>query len=538
MSGASDVSALRHERGTFEIYARAIRRHRAVLVLVTLAALLGSFAWLALRSPVYDANAQILVTPLAPDDQTFFGLQLLRDSGDDPTRMLKTASTIVRSPAAAARTAQQMGPGWNIKRVLKQVTVTPVNQSSLLSVNGEAGDARTAARLANTFTRSSLQVRGDVLRRQVEALLPRLRARQQSLAGGGGGSNTDLAARINQLEAVRQGDDPTLSVIEPAAVPAAASGARAPLVVILALIAGVTLGIGAALLLELLNRHVRDEEEAVDLYALPILAQVPTLPRRSRQEHDGLQWNIAPAALEAFRMLLVQLAPKGAEESPAARVIMVTSASTGDGKTTSAINLAMSIAAGGHRTMLVDFDVRKPDVQNMLHLDRAHPLSTLVSADIDDGRLSGLLTPVRTVPNLSVLATVRSSVGDIGLVEALNQRLPSILESARELADFVIVDSAPLGEISDALRIADYVDDLLVVVRPGNTDRTNFEVMRDLLVRTGHRPAGLLVIGGQQRVSTGYYEHGMAVERGFPSAPPPLPGPQQQQPPPRVRIRR
>jgi hypothetical protein len=77
----------------------------------------------------------------------------------------------------------------------------------------------------------------------------------------------------------------------------------------------------------------------------------------------------------------------------------------------------------------------------------------------------------------------------------LHERFPQFLEEARAVADYVVIDSAPLGEFSDALRIASEVDQLIVATPGAAYQSPNFEVMRDVLERTGHKPASMLVIG-------------------------------------------
>ena len=80
--------------------------------------------------------------------------------------------------------------------------------------------------------------------------------------------------------------------------------------------------------------------------------------------------------------------------------------------------------------------------------------------------------------------------GDIALVEALSRRLPELIAEARELCNYVVIDTAPLGEISDALRLVGDVDNVIIVTRPGHTNRGHFEVTRDLLHRTAYTPPG------------------------------------------------
>jgi MinD-like ATPase involved in chromosome partitioning or flagellar assembly len=92
------------------------------------------------------------------------------------------------------------------------------------------------------------------------------------------------------------------------------------------------------------------------------------------------------------------------------------------------------------------------------------------------------------------------------LLEAIQRRIPELVRRAHEVADYVVIDTAPLGEVSDALRIASVVDDVLLVVRPGHTDRSHLERTREILENTGHRPSGLVVVGDidDRDIFTGY----------------------------------
>ncbi len=119
LNSAQDIPAPpRSAEGALGPYLRAIRSHRMLVILVTLAAIAAAVAWTVLRTPSYSATAEMLVTPVAQEDQTFLGLPVLRDSGD-PTRSVQTAANQIHSSAAAVRTADearrrldpQQGPG-------------------------------------------------------------------------------------------------------------------------------------------------------------------------------------------------------------------------------------------------------------------------------------------------------------------------------------------------------------------------------------------------------------------------------------------
>ena len=232
-----------------------------------------------------------------------------------------------------------------------------------------------------------------------------------------------------------------------------------------------------------------------------MLARIPLLKSSQLRGRQASGWHMLPAVREAFRTLMIQLGP---HPEGRAHVVMVTSASTGDGKTTSAVNLAAAAAASGDPVILLDFDLRKPDVGRTLGVQPGTELTGLLQPDT---QLRDLLSPAPGLPALSVLTTTVAE-GDVALVEALSRRLPELIADARELCNYVVIDTAPIGEISDALRLVGDVDSIIVVTKPGNTNRANFEMMRDLLERTAYTPAGFLVIGDSTPRTSAYYAYG------------------------------
>jgi capsular exopolysaccharide synthesis family protein len=485
--------------GALGPYLRAITAHKFLVPLVTLAAVLAAVVFVVQREPSYESTAQILISPVPSDDETFLGVQILRDTPGDPTRAVETAASLLDSPLAARQAAQRLGDGWTTSEVEEAVEVEAQGQSNVLAVTAKASDPDEAARVANEFADAALAVRTDALREQVRTRLADLETRLR-LLGDEADTTTraELAARISALESLQRGEDPTVSVLESARPPEESVGASSALIIGLALIAGFILATGAALLIETLDRRIRDQEELLHLYHLPILARVPPLPRSLRGKTVS-PTAMPPAVREGYRTLLVQL-----EQHPTApHTIMVTSATTGDGKTSSAISLAYSLVGAGHRVILIDFDLRKPNVGAALGVKATTGLVSLLASD---AKLADLLVPAPELPPLKVVPA--GSDGDVVLLEALTRRLPDVLKEAEELADYVILDTPPLGEVSDALRMSDHVDATIVVARPGNTDRANFEVMRDLLEQTNQTPLGFVVIGVSQGPST-YYTYGL-----------------------------
>jgi capsular exopolysaccharide synthesis family protein len=465
-------------------YLAAIRAHWLAVVLITLAAVGASLAFLTLRSEEYEATAELLVQAQPQDDETFLGLPLLRDTGD-PTRTVQTAAALVES----------QGP-----RVGAAIEVNPEGESNILAVTATADTPERAAALANEYARGVLDARAELIEAAADTLVAQLDARLDATPSADQVTRAELTSRLDQVRAVAQTGDPTLVLSQEAVPPASPTGSPAALIVILALIGGFTVGAGTAVLLELINRRVRDEDEALEVYPLPVLARVPMVPARSRQGPPGSTWYMPPEIREPFRTVVVQL------EQSRRRVgaVMMTSPTKGDGKTTSAINLAVSLAAAGKRVVVLDFDLRHPQLSAGLGIPGGHRLSEL----IDPGTsLHQLLVRPSELRSLTVLP-VAFHPDETALTDSVAWRLPEFIEQARQMADYVIIDTPPLGEVSDALMLARVVDEIIVVMRPGNTQRSHLFVVRELLERIGHTPEGCIIIGAPEVGGRGYRGYG------------------------------
>src|SRR3954451_23625361 len=488
--------------GALGSYLRAVRAHLVLVIVITLACGIAAVAWGQVRGATYEASAQMLVTPIPSDDPTFIGLPLVRDTGAPP-RTLQTAATLIDSPRAAALAARTLGKGWTQRKVTKAVDVTPQGQSSIVDVTAKGDSANESAHIANVYVKSVIDARKQQLAPLVDRAVASTRAQLERLAPTAPSKQT-LADRIRQLQNVRD-NDPTISISQVAGPPAEASGISTPFIVVLALIAGAVLGTLAAFVLDLVRpRRLADEEELLALSRPPALAGTPSLPRRWRKQAPDSPLAIPPMVREGFRTLQVQLELQPGRH----RSILVTSASSGDGKTTSAVNFALELVGAGQKVVLLDLDLRKPDIAPVLGISPRVPLAELLDSKT---RIEQALVEAPGVPGLRVLPIYQ---GDgFPVLERLTARLPELVTEALALADYVIIDTAPLGEVSDALKMVGAVDDVLVVTRLRYTRRRNYEVMRDLLERTRHTPTGLVVIGTSPRVVSSYYYYGYGGQK-------------------------
>jgi len=474
--------------GAMETYRRGLRANRLLVVLCVVGVMAGSCGWLSAREPRYEATAQLLVSPVPADDPNFLGLPVLRQIPADPTRTIETAAALLQSAAAANRTAQTLRPSMTLQHVLDAVSLKPQGQSNVVAVTATANARLRAAQIANAYAKATLIERATSLRQSATAQIPRVEARLSAVGGASAPGGADLAQRLSALRELAEGVDPSLSLSQPAHAPTDEAGPSSVIVLLVGALAGFGVGSLLAAGKELMTRTIRDEDEAGALYPLPVLARVPVFNRRQGRTITGQRWVPPPATREAFRTLLAQL-----EQREGGRVVLVTSASPGDGKTTSAINLAAAIAEAGDRVILLDFDLRRPDTRRVLDLPTGVALADVAHSNF---RLGDALMPALGLASFSVLATTVEE--NSHHYEAAKRRLPELIREAKNIADWVVIDTAPLGQVSDALGIVQDVDDIVIVLRPSLTDRRSFETMRDLLERAyvaGR--TGLLVISNK-----------------------------------------
>lgn len=469
-------------------YMRAIRRHWLLVAVVAVLAVGAGMATISRAGRSYQASASILVTPLPEGSSP--GIGTVVDTGD-PARTVQTAAALIDTPDAAALAAQKLGHPWTPNNVLSAVSVTPIGASDVLAVTATASSPGAAAQVANAFAAGAIAFRATIVQRQIGSELATLNARLATLKASPSSPEAQaIAATVAQLQTLQaNGREPTMSVSQTAQAPSGPTGASTWLILLLALVGGLILGSVGALALDTFTRPVREVDELTALFPLPVLASVPVM--RSFRHRDFGPSSFSPRAFEQIRMLRVQVSMR----APTGAVIMVTSAGAGDGKTTVAAALAAAFSEVEEDVVLLDLDLRKRDLGRLLG----------VREDELDGHGPVGPIPVEGFNHVQVIPAPR---GDLATYEAFIRRLPEVLEEARRTASYVILDTAPVGEVSETLRISQMCDQVVVVVRPGHTERRRISLARDLLERANAPTLGIVVVGEESGIGSGYYGYG------------------------------
>jgi capsular exopolysaccharide synthesis family protein len=489
-------------------YLETIRERWVLVVVATAVCTLVAIAYLLVATKTYQAEADLLITPVASD--TLPSLPLIRQSAD-PTRDVETAAKLVTNVDVAARVKAQLGLSESPQDLLKEVTAEPIAQSNIVAVTAEKDSKADAQRLANSFATQAVAEQTDKLHKEIASQFQGLKA---SLSVPG----ADTSGTLPQLQALSTGPDPSMRVETLADLPQSPASPRPALTLAAGILGGLVIGIVGAFAAQILDPRLRREEQLRRRYRLPILARIPKESAR-RDKPIGPR-HLSPAAAEAYRTLRATIARPSAEDK-AGQVILVTGPSASEGKSTTAVNLASSLALTGRDVILIEADLRRPSLGSVLDLQPTD--GGVVSVLIEHTRLSqALVSSPAYGPHLRALLADQSGGGwvtDLFSIPAAD----AMVRDARRLADYVVIDSPPLNEVIDALPLARQADDVLLVARIGQTRLDKLGQLADLLAESGITPIGFAVIGTPRPGRRDYRYYTEAPTDGDRSRPTALP---------------
>jgi Mrp family chromosome partitioning ATPase len=460
------------------------------------------------RAALYEAQATLLVqqAPMV-GGPTYSDVLAGQQLAQTYSRLVTTAPVLEEAAAALG-----LAPG----EVAAMVRARGRRDTQLVEVTARAPDPALAARVADEVAQTFIQrVRAAQTERQAAAaasLTTRIAAvqrgiedKQQQVARLSGRSPTlpedqrleQLAQARADLDALRQNLaelqrrqqdlqlDPTggagVTLVAPARPPAVPVGPSLAYRTLLGGATGLALALVAVALGEYLDDRVRTGEAMARFTRLPLLGEVPRLPRRRRL----LGWAARPAETAApapFRTLLAALALPPTDGG-AAGTLLITSAGAGEGRSTVAAGLARAASAAGRNVLLVDADLQRPTLHRQFGLPNQEGLTTL------------LATPGRAVASLARPVGERLRVLTAGPSAAPQppERLAAVLAELAHMADLVLVDGPPLADGDVAPMLAGQVDGVVLVGAAGRTRGPELAAAAGLLALAGARVRGAVL---------------------------------------------
>ena len=478
-----------------------LRRRSWIIVAVTLFAGAAALGIAYASRDAYESTAKILFQQTISPEINAIGLL---PTSLDADNLARNNVEVVGSRTVAAATARDLhgrGEDTSVDEVDDDVSVSGETQSDVVNVVATASSARGAAQLASIYAEQAVRfVEGN----QRQSALRALRELRSQLAampahdrkGTEGRRLRANAEKIRTVAAVGPGNP---QVIQQGFLPDAKKGNLLQTTV-LGLLFGLVLGIGLALLREQADRRLRRPEDVSAAFDAPVLTTVP----RDRKLRGNVPFEELPAKVsEAFRMLQMNLFY--GHERPV-HSVLVTSARSGEGKTTVAWNLALAASSAGFSVAVIEADLRRPTIAQRYGLQ---PKPGLVEAIRGEISASEALQPVSTASasvdaNGAAHVLVAGSSPPDPWTLMQSAELPRILQLVTDNHDLVIVDASPIPHVADAISLLRQVDGVLVTASVNSTRGSDAGRLRDQLQALDARVLGVVANRGS---TVGGYAH-------------------------------
>ncbi len=527
------------DTGSLASYARVLIQRKWIIigmvVIFVAAALVYS---LRLVTPTYRATAAVMRQTTSFDEALFnTSIFDLRDAQRD----LQTGSRLVKFDTVAGMVKEDLGSQRSTGSLLHMVTVVPAANTDIINISAVSPDAAEAAAVANSFARQFILYRQDAdrdvlaqAREQVEQELAGMTAAQRDSERGK--VLTQKAEELRILETMQTGG---FEVVQDAVAPLSPFAPLPMRNAAFALVASLILGILIAFVVDQLDRRIKTTDTIEKEFGLPVLASIPRLRRLpipdtgARADAPVGFSDSSPRFVEAFRSLRSNL--EYFEFDRKIHTIAVTSGLPREGKTTTTVNLAVSLALSGARVAVIEADLRRPMIHRYFHVSSAAGVSTVLAGMHDLPRVMqrvkidqfapvghkagrGASLQKQTERNLLCIASGPLPPNPAELIGS--QQMKTLIEDAAALADYVLIDTPPVLVVADALGLMAQVDAVVVCARINSTTIEEARQVRTLMHRIGARTIGVVAGGvkaasGRRYDGYGYFVSESRIDRNW-----------------------
>jgi capsular exopolysaccharide synthesis family protein len=462
-----------------------LRRRAGLIALCFVVVAAAAFGLSELQTKQYSASASLLFRNPGFAEE-LFGTSTV-NSSLDPAREAATNQWLVGLKVVGKRTSEHL-PSLSPKEVSNMVSVAPAaGEADAVDVTATSSDPSQAQVVANTFARQFIVFRAGTERskltqakRLAEQTFDNLPPAQK--AGPRGEALSRGAEKLGILASLQTGN---AELVQPAELPTSPTSPKPLRNAVLGAMLGLLLGLGLAFLLERLNRRLRDPEEAQEAFDLPVLGTVPESKAIMASNEGAAAAELPFVENESFRMLRASLRYFNVDRD--IRTVLVTSHAAGVGKSTVAWNLAR-VAASSSKAVIVETDLRNPTLSRQHGLSAGPGLAELLTHQV---KLEEVIQakPIVTAGSnangggraLDVIVAGALPPNPAELIES--QAMSEALTQLAERYELVVIDTAPVGVVSDAIPLLREVDGVIVVARMNKSTRDGAERTREQLGR-------------------------------------------------------
>jgi len=307
------------------------------------------------------------------------------------------------------------------------------------------------------------------------------------------------------MEANTKRDVEPVQIVQYAREPRAPFKPDKQMNMVLAVVFGLLAGMGIAFFLEYMDDTVKTKEELQRITDVPLFGVIPNITARrgDMQKKDLYAYNQPKSTIsEAFRGIRTAISYSSQKKEN--RVYLVTSSGPKEGKSTITINVATVMAYSGTKTILIDADLRRPRIHKSFDLNNTRGLTNVIIGDVS---VQEAVQPT-AVENLYVLPSGPIPPNPSELLG--RERMVEVLEELRQYYDRIMLDTPPIGAVTDAAVLGRIVDSVILVVHAGKTRRKLIERGLEQLSQIDVDVSGIVLNNlkiGRKRYYPGYYHY-------------------------------
>lgn len=498
---------------------KLVRKWAVAVVALTVVGAIVAFVASKVATPQYTAKGEVLV--VAGVGQS--GNSASADVNVNATEATTTAATLLTSPPLLQSVIDAQHLDEPVATLAGNVAAVPEINSELVALSVTDPSSTRAAMIdnaiMNAFVAQITKQNTDrvnqasaALQAQIAEVQTALQQDEQQLAIANATTATALRQKIADESAVltplelnysafRATQEQNLSTVSVATAASAPTKASSPKVLLntgVGAIAGLVVGLAMVALLEYLDQGLKSADDVSERLGLPCLALVPRHPATDGRPQPA---DKVAGVNEAYRRLRTNLL--FAMPDSKLRSIVVTSVRSGEGKTQTAANLAVSMASTEKHVLLIDGDMRRPDLHRIFNHPLRGGMSELI-LNVEPGQSLSLNGAHKTwQPNLTLITSGTIPPNPSELLSS--ERASLLLKALERQYDVTVIDTPPLDAVSDALTLAAEASGTVIVLEAGRTNVADATKTINALRSVGANILGVVLNKAREHQSSDYY---------------------------------